>query len=65
VIVLGGSTAIEQAAKKAGHNLTVPFAPGRTDASQERTDVESFTYLEPVADGFRNYLKARFSVSAH
>jgi catalase-peroxidase len=64
LIVLGGSTAIEQAAKKAGHNLTVPFAPGRTDASQERTDVESFTYLEPVADGFRNYLKARFSVSA-
>jgi catalase-peroxidase len=64
LIVLGGSAAIEQAAKKAGHNVTVPFAPGRTDASQERTDVESFTYLEPVADGFRNYLKARFSVSA-
>jgi len=64
LIVLGGSAAIEQAAKKAGHNVTVPFAPGRTDASQERTDVESFAYLEPVADGFRNYLKAKFSVSA-
>jgi len=64
LIVLGGSAAIEQAAKQAGHNVTVPFAPGRTDASQERTDVESFAYLEPVADGFRNYLKAKFSVSA-
>jgi catalase-peroxidase len=64
LIVLGGSAAIEQAAKKAGHNVTVPFAPGRTDASREQTDVESFGYLEPVADGFRNYLKARFSVSA-
>jgi catalase-peroxidase len=64
LIVLGGSAAIEQAAKKAGHNVTVPFAPGRTDASQEQTDVESFAYLEPVADGFRNYLKATFSVSA-
>jgi catalase-peroxidase len=64
LIVLGGSAAIEQAAKKAGHNVTVPFAPGRTDASPERTDVESFAYLEPVADGFRNYLKAKFSVSA-
>jgi catalase-peroxidase len=64
LIVLGGSAAIEQAAKKAGHDLTVPFAPGRTDASQERTDAESFAYLEPVADGFRNYLKAQFSVSA-
>jgi catalase-peroxidase len=63
LIVLGGSAAIEQAAKKAGHNVTVPFAPGRTDASQEQTDVESFAYLEPVADGFRNYLKAKFSVS--
>src|SRR6202043_2828612 len=55
LIVLGGSTAVEQAAKKAGHNVTVPFAPGRTDASQEQTDVESFAYLEPCADGFRNY----------
>ncbi|QEX21430.1 catalase-peroxidase [Hypericibacter adhaerens] len=57
LIVLGGSAAVEQAAKKAGHDVTVPFAPGRTDASQEQTDVESFGYLEPVADGFRNYLK--------
>ncbi len=64
LIVLGGSAAIEQAAKKAGHKVTVPFTPGRTDASQQRTDVESFAYLEPVADGFRNYLKAKFSVSA-
>jgi catalase-peroxidase len=63
LIVLGGSAAVEQAAKKAGHNVTVPFAPGRTDASQEQTDVESFGYLELVADGFRNYLKAKFSVS--
>ena len=50
--------------KAGGHDVKVPFAPGRTDASQERTDVESFAYLEPVADGFRNYLKAKFSVSA-
>ena len=64
LIVLGGSAAVEQAAKKAGHDVTVPFAPGRTDASQEQTDVESVAYLEPVADGFRNYLKAKFSVSA-
>ena len=64
LIVLGGSAAVELAAKEAGHNVTVPFAPGRTDASQEQTDAESFAYLEPVADGFRNYLKARFSVSA-
>jgi catalase-peroxidase len=64
LIVLGGSAAVEQAAKKAGQNVTVPFAPGRTDASQEQTDVESFSYLEPVADGFRNYLKAKYSVSA-
>src|SRR6202040_3925098 len=64
LIVLGGSAAIEQAAKKGGHDVTGPFAPGRTDASQEQTDVESFAYLEPCADGFRNYLKAQYSVSA-
>jgi catalase-peroxidase len=64
LIVLGGSAAVEQAAKKAGHDVTVPFAPGRTDASQEQTDVESVAYLEPVADGFRNYLKAKFNISA-
>ena len=64
LIVLGGSAAVEQAAKKAGHEVTVPFAPGRTDASQDQTDIESFAYLEPVADGFRNYLKAKYAVSA-
>ncbi len=58
LIVLGGTAAVEQAAKKAGHEITVPFAPGRTDASQEQTDVESFAVLEPTADGFRNYLRA-------
>jgi catalase-peroxidase len=56
LIVLGGCAAVEQAAKDAGHDVEVPFAPGRTDASQEQTDVESFAVLEPVADGFRNYL---------
>jgi catalase-peroxidase len=63
LIVLGGCAAVEKAAKQAGHDVKVPFTPGRTDASQEQTDAESFTYLEPVADGFRNYLKAKFSVS--
>ncbi|OGV67497.1 MAG: catalase/peroxidase HPI [Lentisphaerae bacterium RIFOXYB12_FULL_65_16] len=64
LIVLGGCAAVESAAKKAGHKVTVPFTPGRTDASQAQTDVESFAVLEPVADGFRNYLKTQFSVSA-
>jgi catalase-peroxidase len=58
VIVLGGCVAVEQAAKNAGYDVTVPFAPGRTDASQEQTDVDSFAVLEPTADGFRNYLRA-------
>jgi len=57
LIVLGGCAAIEQAAKAAGHDVTVPFAPGRTDASQDQTDVESFAVLEPTADGFRNHLR--------
>ena len=64
LIVLGGCAGVEQAAKNAGHDMTVPFKPGRTDASQEQTDVESFAVLEPVADGFRNYLKTRYAVSA-
>jgi len=64
VIVLGGCAGVEQAAKNAGHNITVPFTPGRTDASQEQTDVESFAVLEPKADGFRNYLRAKYSVGA-
>jgi len=63
LIVLAGSAAIEQAAKNAGHEITVPFTPGRMDASQEQTDVESFSVLEPAADGFRNYLKTRYTVS--
>ena len=64
LIVLAGCAAVEEAAKNAGINVTVPFAPGRTDASQEQTDVESFSVLEPVADGFRNYVKRRYSVPA-
>lgn len=63
LIVLAGSAGIEKAAKNAGQNLIVPFAPGRMDASQEQTDVEAMGYLEPAADGFRNYLKKKFSVS--
>jgi len=64
LIVLGGCAGVEQAAKNAGHNVTVPFTPGRTDASQEQTDVDSFAVLEPAADGFRNYQKAKYAVSA-
>ena len=64
LIVLGGCAAIEQAAKNAGDKVTVPFTPGRMDASQEQTDVESFAVLEPRADGFRNYLKAEYMVPA-
>ena len=64
LIVLGGCAGVERAAKNAGHDVTVPFTPGRTDASQEQTDVESFGYLEPVADGFRNYLKTKLTVPA-
>ena len=63
LIVLGGCAAIEQAAKNAGNNIIVPFTPGRMDALQEQTDVESFAVLEPVADGFRNYLKTKYAVS--
>jgi catalase-peroxidase len=64
LIVLGGCAAVEQAAKNAGHDVTVPFSPGRTDASPEQTDVESFAVLEPPADGFRNYQKKKYAVSA-
>jgi len=64
LIVLGGCVGVEQAAKNAGHDVTVPFTPGRADALQEQTDVESFAALEPRADGFRNYLKAQYGVSA-
>ncbi len=64
LIVLGGCTGVEKAAKNAGYEITVPFKPGRTDALQEQTDVESFAVLEPVADGFRNYLKTKYAVYA-
>ncbi len=64
LIVLAGAAGVEQAARNAGQNVTVPFTPGRTDASQAQTDVESFAVLEPQADGFRNFVKGRFSVSA-
>jgi catalase-peroxidase len=62
LIVLGGCAGVEQAAKNAGHEVTVPFSPGRTDASQEQTDVASFAVLEPIADGFRNYLKSKYTI---
>ena len=64
LIVLGGCGAVEEAAKNAGTDLTVPFTPGRTDGSEEQTDAASFTVLEPAADGFRNYLKTKYAVSA-
>ncbi|UCG96200.1 MAG: catalase/peroxidase HPI [Burkholderiales bacterium] len=64
LIVLGGCAAVEEAAKKAGHRVKVPFSPGRTDASQAQTDVESFAVLEPIADGFRNYLRAGLKTPA-
>jgi catalase-peroxidase len=64
LIVLGGCAGVEQAAKNGGYDVTVPFSPGRTDASQEQTDVEAFAVLEPAADGFRNYQKAKYAVSA-
>ena len=63
LIVLGGCAGIEQAAKNAGYNLVVPFKPGRMDASQDQTDIEAFAVLEPVADGFRNYMKSNYAVS--
>ena len=64
LVVLAGCAGIEKAAKNAGHDITVPFTSGRMDASQEQTDAESFAVLEPIADGFRNYLKGKYSVSA-
>lgn len=63
IIVLGGCTAVEKAAQNAGYTITVPFTAGRMDASQEHTDIESFAVLEPIADGFRNYLKQKYTVS--
>ena len=64
LIVLAGCAGVEQAAKNAGHEVNVPFSPGRTDASQEQTDVEALAVLEPIADGFRNYLKAKYTIPA-
>ncbi len=64
LIVLGGCVGVETAAKAAGHDVTVPFTPGRGDATQAQTDVESFAFLEPAADGFRNYMKGKYTVSA-
>ena len=64
LIVLAGCAGVEQAAKNGGHAVTVPFTPGRMDASQEQTDAASFAVLEPIADGFRNYLKGKFTVPA-
>ena len=64
IIVLGGCVGIEQAAKNAGYNITVPFTPGRTDATQEQTDINSFSVLEPKADGFRNYIKDKYAVTS-
>jgi catalase-peroxidase len=64
LIVLGGCAGVEQAAKNAGYDISIPFSPGRTDATPEQTDVDSFSVLEPAADGFRNYLKTKYSVSA-
>ena len=64
MVVLGGCAAVEQAAQKAGHDVKVPFTPGRTDATDEQTDAESFAVLEPFADGFRNYLKAESTIPA-
>ncbi len=64
LIVLAGCAGVEQGAKNAGFDVKVPFAPGRTDASQAQTDVESFAVLEPIADGFRNYRKAIYAVPA-
>ncbi len=64
LIALAGCAGVEEAAKNAGHDVTMPFTPGRMDASQEQTDVEAFEALEPVADGFRNYVKAKYPIPA-
>ena len=64
LIVLGGNAGIEKAAQNAGHTVTVPFTPGRTDATQEQTDIDSFNILEPLADGFRNYVRSKYAVKA-